>query len=571
MTLPRPLVLLSGVLLLTFSVSAALPPELTILRQQYEKSYTERVTSVHDAVVGELNAKFTAALNNAIDQAKAKGDLETVLAFQADKTLLAEKKNLPATDAENTPDTLKDLRAIYRQQIAKITEQHTSNVTALQEPYTARLQELEATLTKNDRIEEATTVREYRLSLPKELRLAEMAITKVPVVSAPDSNVPAPISQGSPQPMGDDRAAAEWVISIGGQVKVSGESKTIRTAADLPTGKFRVAEVTLPSDIAGVKVGDLDRLANLTELTTFRCSLTPQSNPAIDDDEFRFLGSCPKLTEVQLQNCSKLEGCWLAYLAPLKNLTMLILVSSASSDVSGLSLLGKNSLTHLSLRGTATSDESLLAIGQLGNLEFLGLRSTPVTNAGIEALSTLSNLEILDLTETAVTAAGLTPLARVPLRNIGLGSSAKEFAGFAPVIAKIFPRSDGVILPPGNLSASTLGAIGSAWPKMTFLSTASSTEFDDDTFDTIAESMPDLQKLMIWRSEVKDVHLAGIARLKKLKKLNLQGAQVTDAILPTLVSLKSLTNLVLLETQVSAKGLAEIMKQRPDIDYKPFY
>ncbi len=145
-------------------VSAAPPPELTVLRTQYEKAFAERVTTAHDAAVSTLDAKFTTALDNAATQAKSAGDLQTVLAINADKKLLAENQPLPADD-DKTPEALKKLRAIYRDQLGKLTEQRTTNSVALLAPYAARLKELEATLTKADRIAEAEEVLTYREGL----------------------------------------------------------------------------------------------------------------------------------------------------------------------------------------------------------------------------------------------------------------------------------------------------------------------------------------------------------------------------------------------------------------------
>jgi hypothetical protein len=94
---------------------AAPPPELTVLRQQYDKAFAERVTAVFDASKAALDAKFTTALDNAIATAKAAGDLPTVLAIQEDKKAIEAKQDLPA-DTDTTPAALKTLRTIYREQ-----------------------------------------------------------------------------------------------------------------------------------------------------------------------------------------------------------------------------------------------------------------------------------------------------------------------------------------------------------------------------------------------------------------------------------------------------------------------
>jgi hypothetical protein len=177
---------------LSSSLLAAPPPELTVLRQQYDKAYAERVTTVHEASIGSLDAKFTLALDNAVATAKAGGDLPTVLAIQSDKKLLATKQPLPADD-DKTPEPLKKLRAIYREQLAKLEEQRTALVTALLTPYAARLKELEATLTKADRIDEAAEVLAYREGLKADAPI---------VLAAPSPSEPAPVKGGTLKGLG---------------------------------------------------------------------------------------------------------------------------------------------------------------------------------------------------------------------------------------------------------------------------------------------------------------------------------------------------------------------------------
>ena len=125
-----------------------------MLRTQYEKVLAERVTAPFEAALGALNTKFTAALDRVADEAKTAGKLDAVLAILEDKKRLASKFPLPEDD-DATPDSLKKLRAIYREQLQKLEDQRTANHGAILPAYTAKLQALETTLTKADRIDEA--------------------------------------------------------------------------------------------------------------------------------------------------------------------------------------------------------------------------------------------------------------------------------------------------------------------------------------------------------------------------------------------------------------------------------
>ncbi|GEM_PF-1371202 len=45
------------------SLHAAPPPELTLLRQQYDKVYSEQVTAPYDAGLSELNTRYVGGLD----------------------------------------------------------------------------------------------------------------------------------------------------------------------------------------------------------------------------------------------------------------------------------------------------------------------------------------------------------------------------------------------------------------------------------------------------------------------------------------------------------------------------
>jgi serine/threonine protein kinase/formylglycine-generating enzyme required for sulfatase activity len=165
---------------LPISSSSSLPPELTALDDQLKKLTAERVTAVFEADVAKLNAGYLGGLDRKIAEEKAAGHLDGVLALNAEKTLIqgvgtslspaSRGQDGPApcplpTDDDQTTAVLKALRAIYRDAYAKLVAAHAANLKALTDPLAVRLQQLEADLTKKDRIADAQTVRGYREKL----------------------------------------------------------------------------------------------------------------------------------------------------------------------------------------------------------------------------------------------------------------------------------------------------------------------------------------------------------------------------------------------------------------------
>lgn len=172
---------LPAVLLVVFltALHAAPPPELTALQQQYAFLVTERVTSPYDTGIESLNAKFLIALTNAGDEAKKAGKLPEALAIEEDKKLINSKQPLPEKDEETTPPSLRKLHAVYRSESAKLAQQRTAAHAALLPAYTAKLKELESTLTKGDRLTEAKEVMQYREGLGTEMVPTAVALTAV--------------------------------------------------------------------------------------------------------------------------------------------------------------------------------------------------------------------------------------------------------------------------------------------------------------------------------------------------------------------------------------------------------
>ena len=536
---------------------SAPPPELTVLRQQYEKA----VTVPHEAAVSDLNAKFTTALGNAVTAAKQAGKLEEVLAIQEDQKRLADKLPLPDDD-EKTPEGLKKLRAIYRDQLSKLEAQRSANHTALLPAYTAKLKDLEASLTKADRIEEAKEVMTYREGLATGVATPAMAATDAKTPEAPPAPVGAPLPP--PSGKGDDRAAAELILSIGGKVMLTGKPEFIEDPALIPKGRFTLARITF-SDARKMKrkleAADADKLMHLAELYYFTV------NASIADDEtLRFLATCPNLQYVHVENCRWLTGAWLQYIAPLKNLTSLTALEAAKTDTSAFASFQSLGITSIQLRYTATDDQTLQALGRFKKLRALKIRFTKITDAGMIHLSGLKELISLDVSETAVSIAGMKPLAGLPVAELGFGMTPEDMASAAPELGVLLPKVVDFQYPPrGITNATHLAALGKAWPKLKRLEFPSGHQFEPDAFISAGPLFPAVEYVYFWRTKVGDEQLRGVAQMKKLADINLVDTPVTDVGLAELEKMKSLKKVDLSGAKVSDAGIAAFKKARRDI------
>jgi serine/threonine protein kinase/formylglycine-generating enzyme required for sulfatase activity len=149
----------------TVSPSRSLPPELATLDAQFIILQKERVNTPFEMNLATLNTNYVRGIGKKITDEKAAGNLDGILALEAEQKLIAAKQPVPETDDDKTPASLKALRATYREQLVKLFATRDANLKALTDPLDKHLSQLETNLTKEDRLADAKTVRGYREAL----------------------------------------------------------------------------------------------------------------------------------------------------------------------------------------------------------------------------------------------------------------------------------------------------------------------------------------------------------------------------------------------------------------------
>lgn len=394
---------LCGACLLTFVLlhssfilsPAAPPPELTVLRQQYDKVIAERVTAPFDASLGELNTKFATALANAITGAKQAGKLDDVLAIQDDQKRLTDKLPLP-DDTDTTPEALKTLRNIYRGQLKKLEDTRAANHAAILPAYTAKLTDLEATLVKNDRIDEAKELRMYREGLVADVVRATAAATPTasPEVSTPKAKRELPVV-----PPEKERDVVLAILDLGqAEIRIKtedGSQVTITSPETLPAGIVQMTELKIIG-LKGGKSRPGKMLAPLAGLPLL-WKLTLQHFP-LHDDDMDALGALPSLREIYVEFCaeeSTFTGKTLNLLAAPENLQKAAFSTCPLKRPAFEALARCSNLTSLMLDRTPVTDDDLKHLAGLTALKSLDLRWTDTTIAGLRHLKQLTVLESL--------------------------------------------------------------------------------------------------------------------------------------------------------------------------------
>jgi serine/threonine protein kinase len=430
-------------------------PELKALHEQFVKLQAERVTAPFEAEVAALNTSYLGGLDRKMTELQQKGDLDGVLALEAEKRLIADKQPMPAEDNDTTPATLKDLRKIYRDAFAKLEATRVANLTALTNPLDTRLKQLESTLTQANRIDHAKTVREYRAGLGKE------GSAGTPARSIAATNQAAGTG-GSPANEGEklsDKEVVEWALSHQGYVTVfkSGEYLTIQSANQIPKGSFEVTELDFakaPEPRSQITDAELEKLAGLKELR----QLQLQWRKGFEGSFLAKLTGLRKLTYVTLSDTS-FQAAHLPLLSLLPSLETLRCDASLINEAGDklpkrlktLAVHGSPSLELLTaLRGyrelsglkainfplTVAQAQIIAQLQGLANLE-IGFSEDP---AILSELSQLPRLSMLIFSSTNFAIPTLAGLKQLPdLRHLRLNAEIvqKDPAGFISILAEL--------------------------------------------------------------------------------------------------------------------------------------
>ncbi len=525
---------------------AAQPPELTVLRQQYDKVVTERVTTPFDTGLAELNTKYTAGLDRAIADAKAAGKLEDILAIEAEKKRLADKLPIPTTDDEAEPEALKKYRAIYRQQHATLTTTRDKSHADLLPPYTAKLKDLEAVLVKNDRVDEAKEVLVYRQGLST----AAATAPTTPTTPTTPSTTPATVTTAPampadvPKTKGDDRKAAEWILANWSEHRLFVDSKLIKGAAELPKGKFSVTGFSLDGRFytGAVPLNKTVLLENLGGLTEVR-TMTLGGFPDLKDEDLAFIATLTELDELKLSKLACTDA-FLGHLKGLKRLGKLDFGELPNLTGAGFAQLAElPALDWIIHWKGGMTDAGVAAIARLPSISILDFQSSSaVTDACIPSLRTMEKLTTLLLSATSITPEGFAGVVMPKIKTLGANELAKlPLSEIAPKMAIVFPNVESF------------------------------------AFSHIANTPEDLAALAHYKKlkrltvagTIKDEALAGLLELRELGVFQTYSGEISPTAWQTLAKLKKLKAVRYGTKPPNEAALAAFKKERPDVKVEP--
>lgn len=509
-------------------------PELKELHAQFEKLRAERVEAVFAADRAKLNTGYLGGLDRTIADEKKAGHLDGVLALEAEKKAIAAGQPLPA-DEESTPEALKKLRQIYRDSLAKLETQRVVNLKALTDPLGVRLKQLESSLTQQNRIDDAKFVRGYRERL-EQGEAAGPADNEAEVKEA-GKGARAPAKEFPP---GDDRKAAEWVISVGGGVMINddGATRRVNSVDSLPKGRFWIKEVNLVfsrTTPPKLPIEDLVALTGLGEITRFESVGVP-----LDDDDLTVLSTMPLLDSVRIDTALLSDEC-IPHLSEVRRLNSLSI--NNCPDFRGLRLadLAGSPVSKLGFENSGVVDAAFEDADRIKTLEHVVLSNVPITDAVFPHLSKLERLRYL-----------------VIKSSTGSTTMTVSIEGLAQMKNLRSVTTLGWNFVPGQVG-DTAKRLAQLVPELTSIETTSVPFTKEDIAEFAV--FQDLTRLVFGGSNITDAVLEGSLALPKLTRIELNsGVSISDEGLATLAKHKTLTEIVAVDvSRISDEALLKLV------------
>jgi hypothetical protein len=225
-----------------------------------------------------------------------------------------------------------------------------------------------------------------------------------------------------------DRAASEAMMAIGGGVLVDGQTRLLRSPAELPVGKFRLTGINLHGNrkvtadamapLAGCESIGMAWLNNaavtdaaLAHLPKVAILSLHLHNTLVTDKGLARFDGISTLVELNI-GATKATGEGLARFKGCADLTRLWAYFIPLTDDDMAVLDGFKKLTLIQIQGTMVGDDTLARLAKLPNLTELHLEQTKITDDGLVHLRGAKALTFLKIVRTGVTADGVADFAK---------------------------------------------------------------------------------------------------------------------------------------------------------------
>ncbi len=144
--------------------------QLEALDAKFQSAYDREVGTPIASSIAELNTSYLAALDRAMTAATTGNQLDEALALREEKQLVTDAKPLLPLDDTKAPATLKNLRETYLKQITVYEQERSAKAQPVFDQYSKALDELQASFTRQNKLDEALKVRTVKEQLGDKMK-----------------------------------------------------------------------------------------------------------------------------------------------------------------------------------------------------------------------------------------------------------------------------------------------------------------------------------------------------------------------------------------------------------------
>ncbi|MEP6670927.1 MAG: hypothetical protein ABJF10_17340 [Chthoniobacter sp.] len=148
---------------------AATPPAQTEVQKwiattdaQWQPAFQRDVTDVYETELGKVTAKYLTSLDTAISRASGASDLDGALALRNERKRFSDTKAFPDADEAAETASVKQIRAVFRPQLARLEKERATRAKALHTKFDQVLAQAQAQLTQQQRLDDALLVKKKR-------------------------------------------------------------------------------------------------------------------------------------------------------------------------------------------------------------------------------------------------------------------------------------------------------------------------------------------------------------------------------------------------------------------------
>jgi eukaryotic-like serine/threonine-protein kinase len=247
-----------------------------------------------------------------------------------------------------------------------------------------------------------------------------LRVARVPV-SPP---IAAPVSTNS------DRKAAEYVLSIGGEVRLHGVNRDIQALADLPPEPFELAAILLRKNkqVTDAGLAVCSQCKKLTHLDLVETKITDAgvghfagnknlvvlnlAHTSVSDEGLAHFQGNTNLTELWLGVMPNVTDRGMAYFKDCKKLTKLWLGGNYLTDQGMANFKGCYDLLDLSVMNTSVTDLGIANFEDCKKLKILWFTGIKLTETGLAYFNNCPDLTEVYMDKTNITAAGIEGLKK---------------------------------------------------------------------------------------------------------------------------------------------------------------